>query len=191
MSTIVLAMRLRIRAMAKRSREARSGGAKKKAGVVPACIPCSSRFANAVPRISTRFIRATKKEFGSETPTDANVIMPCRRARPRPLRGAHDCRRSTAALAKGTFVVFGATSGQASWDVAAFVRRVLPAPADPSPASSSHPGHSAGGLMPKAARERVASPRYMRPARAFSATISAGQVLRRVSPCGWTAFRLK
>src|SRR6266481_210764 len=48
--------------------------------------------------------------------------------------------------------------GSASWDVAAFVRRVLPAPADPSPASSSHPGRSAEGLMPKAARARIASP---------------------------------
>jgi hypothetical protein len=39
------------------------------------------------------------------------------------------------------------------------VERVLPAPACPlSPARTAHPGHSAEGLMPKAARERVASP---------------------------------
>jgi len=77
----------------------------------------------------------TKIKFGGETPTDANVIMPCRRARPRLLRKAHDCRRSTAALAKGTFVVFGATSGQASWDVAnrfgLSVEWALPTPACP------------------------------------------------------------
>ena len=72
-----------------------------------------------------------RKTFGGETPTDANVIMPGLTGPTAPPSGAHDCRRSTAALAKGTFVVFGATPGQASWDVAAFVRRVLPAPACP------------------------------------------------------------
>ncbi len=59
-----------------------------------------------------------RKKFGGETPTDAMSIMPCLRARPRLHREAHGCRRSTAAFAKGTFVVFGATPGQASWDVA-------------------------------------------------------------------------
>ncbi len=45
-------------------------------------------------------------------------IMPCLTGTAAPSAEAHDCRRSTAAFAKGTFVVFGATSGQASWDVA-------------------------------------------------------------------------
>jgi len=90
--------------------------------------------------------------------------MPCLTGTDAPqARGARLSARSTAALAKGTFVVFGATSGQASWDVAnrfgLSVEWALPTPClSLSPASSSHPGHSAEGLMPKAARERVASP---------------------------------
>jgi hypothetical protein len=39
-------------------------------------------------------------------------------ARPRIQRDAHACRRSTTALAKGTFVAQGSASGQSSWDAA-------------------------------------------------------------------------
>ena len=107
--------------------------------------------------------RERTKEINSEAkPTDANVIMPCVRARPRLKREAHDCRRSTAALAKGTFVVFGATPGQVSWDAAKHVLRVPLSGRYPclslSPARTAHPSPSARGMMPKAARERVASP---------------------------------
>ena len=168
-----LSRRMRARVLPKRSREARRRCTKKKAGVAPALIlrlkpasparHCEERSDEAIQFLDAALdcfasLAMTKIKFGGETPTDAMGIMPCRRARPRLQRKAHDCRRSTAALAKGTFVVFDATSGQASWDVAAFARRVLPAPADPSSASSLHPGHSAEGLMPKAARERVATP---------------------------------
>jgi len=62
-----------------------------------------------------------------------------------PLSGeAHIYRRSTTVLAKGTLVVFGSASGQASWDVAGTrfaypFERALPAPACPSPARIAHP----------------------------------------------------
>jgi hypothetical protein len=100
----------------------------------------------------------TKERKSEAKRRQTQWLLPCRRARPRTRRGAHGCRRSTAAFAKGTFVVFGATSGQASWDVACPLSGRTHPRLFLSPASSSHPGHSAEGLMPKAARERVASP---------------------------------
>jgi hypothetical protein len=89
--------------------------------------------------------------------------MPCRRARPRTRRGAHDCRRSTAALAQGTFVAKGSAPGQASWDAAnrfgLSVERAVTRPdLSQSSDSTSRAGRSAGKLMPDVARERVAKP---------------------------------
>ena len=105
-----------------------------------------------------------RKGFGSETPTDAIGIQPWHRPRPR----LGSPRRTSIGvpprrLAKGTLVVFGSASGQASWDVAGTrfahpFERALPAPACPNPARIAHPSRSARGLMPKAARARVASP---------------------------------
>src|SRR5437764_569717 len=75
---------------------------------------------------------------------------------------AHIYRRSTAASRpKESFIARDSASGQASWDVADInlpFERALPAPACPSPARIAHPSRSARGLMPKAARARVASP---------------------------------
>jgi hypothetical protein len=105
-----------------------------------------------------------RKNIGGETPTDARLFYRAARARPRLDRQAHIYRRSTAALVPRSLSSQG-TQHQAfaSWDVAArvglSVERALPAPTCPSPARSSRPGRSAEGLMPNAARERVASPR--------------------------------
>ena len=90
--------------------------------------------------------------------------------------GALACRRSTAALAKGTFVAQGSASGHASCDLAGAhdlmdrqpgrrpyaLPRALSAPACPSPGFNTRSGHSAGRLMPKAAR--VARVMSLRPA---------------------------
>jgi hypothetical protein len=146
---ILAARRLSARVLQKPSREARSWERGKTAGVAPALVLRSSPLLN-VARMKRSEIRGKRYRFdlapgfhfvpsglrrerNSEAKRRQTQMCLCRalRARPRLLRKAHDCRRSTAALAKGTFVVFGATSGQASWDVAAFVRRVLPAPACP------------------------------------------------------------
>jgi len=67
------------------------------------------------------------------------------------------CRRSTAALARGTHVASGSASGQASWEaVLAGVTRVP----YPSPVRTARAGRNAGRLMPDAARQPV----YGRPA---------------------------
>jgi hypothetical protein len=94
-------------------------------------------------------------------------------ANPSASRGARSAeraayRRSTAALARGTFVPLAAAPGQASWDVAAisrpFARRALPAPACPSPVKAPHaPAVVPASMMPKAARERNVSFRPQAP----------------------------
>jgi hypothetical protein len=98
--------------------------------------------------------------FGGETPTDAMRILPWRRPRPRLKREAHDCRRSTAVLAPRSL------SPQGPQPQAMLPRtRPLRLTGFPRPCLSqssectSRPGPSAEGLMPKAARERVATPR--------------------------------
>jgi hypothetical protein len=77
-------------------------------------------------------------------------------------RQAHIYRRSTAVLSpKESFIARDAASGHASWDAAdsgLSFKRTLPTPACPSPANAPRTP-TAGRLMPKAARERVASPR--------------------------------
>ena len=101
----------------------------------------------------------TKENIGGETPTDAMRILPCRRARPRLKREAHDCRRSTAVLAPRSLSSQG-TQPQAMFPgtrplcMTGFPRPCL----SQSSECTSRPGPSAEGLMPKAARERVASP---------------------------------
>jgi hypothetical protein len=78
---------------------------------------------------------------------------------------ARTFRRSTAALAKGTFVAQGSASGHASWDPAGALDPVRPprpgaktsrfsagvtrAAPVPIQRSTSHAGHSAGRTMPK------------------------------------------
>src|SRR5437588_10939005 len=78
-------------------------------------------------------------------------------------RGAHLSAFHHGSRPKESFIARDSASGQASWDVAGTrfaypFERALPAPACPSPARIAHPSRSARGLMPKAARARVASP---------------------------------
>jgi hypothetical protein len=81
------------------------------------------------------------------------------RARPRLKREAHDCRRSTAVLVPRSLSSQG-TQPQAMLPgtrpvcLTGFPRPCLSQSSD----CTSRPGPSAEGLMPKAARERVASP---------------------------------
>jgi hypothetical protein len=61
-----------------------------------------------------------KEKFGSETPTDAIGILPCReRARPRPHTGsAHLSAFHHGSRPKESFIARDSASGHASWDVA-------------------------------------------------------------------------
>jgi len=104
-------------------------------------------------------LRKPRKKFGGETPTDAMGICRALRARPRLKREAHDCRRSTAVLAPRSLSSQG-TQPQAMLPGTRPVRMTgFPRPClSQSSECTSRPGHSAEGLMPKAARERVASP---------------------------------
>jgi len=118
-----------------------------------------------------------RKGFGGETPTDARLFCrgighgrACKRQ-------AHIYRRSTAVLVPRSL----SSLGFCFLGRGLSVEWALPTPAYPSPAKSSRPSRSVRGLMPNAARERVASPRHLRPARARSVTISTDKALWRVS----------
>src|SRR5215471_8225286 len=77
-----------------------------------------------------------------------------------PIREAHIYRRSTAVLAKGTRSRPRLSLRPCFLGRGLSVEWVLPTPACPGvQRSTSRPGPSAEGSMPKAARERVASPR--------------------------------
>jgi hypothetical protein len=82
-----------------------------------------------------------KKGFGGETPTDARLFCRAVRARPRLKRGGTQPQ----AMLPGTRPL----------RLTGFPRPCL----SQSSECTSRPGPSAEGLMPKAARERVASPR--------------------------------
>jgi hypothetical protein len=137
----------------------RRGARRKKKGW---CLLFSVRYAHF----------ATLRRKGSGTPTDAVLLVPCCWARPRILRDAHIYRRSTAVLTQGRSPPKGPAPGHASWDVAE--RRSLDPPSggrsarslcgryppEPVPVQRAPraPVGSAGRLMPKAARERFATP---------------------------------
>jgi hypothetical protein len=96
-----------------------------------------------------------RKGFGGETPTDARLFCrgighgrACKRQ-------AHIYRRSTAVLVPRSL----SSLGFCFLGRGLSVEWALPTPAYPSPAKSSRPSRSVRGLMPNAARERVASPR--------------------------------
>jgi hypothetical protein len=116
-----------------------------------------------------------RRKIGSETPTDARLFCRAERARPRlHKREAHICRRSTAALARRTLVpkaqrqarlpgtqqerlVRNARSNRGAKTLRSYNGRYPLSPV-PVQRGTSHPGPSAGGMMPDAARERVAKP---------------------------------
>ena len=115
-------------------------------------------------RISLRFIRATKKKKGSGTPADAVFhvphassvrVAPRRRrlAPPSPLSGALACRRSTAALTKGSIPSPRGNPGQASW-IRRLKRGHRRQRRTQLQRSTSHAGHSAGRHDARAAREQ-------------------------------------
>ncbi len=108
---------------------------------------------------------------GSRTPTDAINQPPHLADAARALQSAHACRRSTAALAKGTFVAQGSASGQCFPGTVRSTRSYGPPTGAkiarvstgvtragkktcPSPASTSRTGHSAGRHDARAAREQ-------------------------------------
>ena len=130
-------------AQEKPSREARSRMARGKSqGWCPFCLFA----APASPSQTKRMRNADRRMVQSAVPL----------ARQRIQRDAHACRRSTTVLAKGTLVsvCLSVRPGFLGRGVRAGVTRS----ACPSPGSTSRPGHSAGRLMPDAARERLATP---------------------------------
>jgi hypothetical protein len=126
----------------------------------PTPLRCRSRITLA---LHPGYEERTKEKIGSRTPTDAIRILPCLTdtAAPRS-RGAHLSAFRHGSRPKECFISRSSASGQASWDVAdsgLSVERVLPAPACPEvQRATAHPGPSAEGMMPKAARKQGASP---------------------------------
>jgi hypothetical protein len=103
--------------------------------------------------------RTNERKIRRRNADRRKALLPCRRARPRLKREAHDCRRSTAALTPRSLSSQG-TQPQAMlpgtrpvW-MTGFPRPCL----SQSSECTSRPGPSAEGLTPEAARERVASP---------------------------------
>jgi hypothetical protein len=112
-------------------------------------------------RGSFLFFPSPPKAKGSGTPTDAGLVSaPAGAARaliscPFPIcgegfrGGTLACRRPTAALAKGTYVTFGATQAMLPGTRS---ERVLPAFACPSPVSTSRADRSIGRHDARAGR---------------------------------------
>ena len=119
-----------------------------------------SQSAGVVPTFWSPQAKNEREKFGGETPTDAisHSAVPYGRGRACK-RQAHDCRRSTAVLVPRSLSSQG-TQPQAMLPgtrpvcLTGFPRPCLSQSSD----CTSRPGPSAEGLMPKAARERVASP---------------------------------
>jgi hypothetical protein len=114
------------------------------------------------------FFPLPPKAKGSGTPTDAGLVSaPAGAARaliscPFPIcgegfrEGTLACRRPTAALAKGTYVTFGAAQAMLPGTRSV---RVLPAFACPSPVSTSRADRSIGRHDARAGRGRAVSSR--------------------------------
>ena len=126
-----------------------------------------------------------RERIGSRTSTDAmeysaGTIGP--RAAP-PIREAHIYRRSTAVLAKGTRTRPRLSLRPCFLGRGLSVEWALPIPACPEvQRCTSRPGPSAEGLMPKAARERVANPRAAPPSPCNPACIRAASDEARFEP---------
>src|SRR3984885_9768021 len=98
------------------------------------------------------FLRTSERKKGSGTPTDAYPTVRTLRARQRAQRSTLACRRSTAALpgdvgtSPSSFRPGFLGRGRHDY----FARWALPIPTCPSPVAPTA-GHSAGGVIPKAA----------------------------------------
>jgi hypothetical protein len=108
------------------------------------------------------FVLASHESVGSETPTDAIRILPGLTDPAAPgKRQAHIYRRSTTVLAPRSLSSQG-TQPQArlpgTRPRSSLSGCYPPLPVQFSPARTAHPSRSARGMMPKAARARVASP---------------------------------
>jgi hypothetical protein len=66
-----------------------------------------------------------EKNIGCETPTDASHILPCDRARPRLERQRTSIGVPPRFSPQESFIARDSASGQASWDVAGYVLRIL------------------------------------------------------------------
>jgi hypothetical protein len=87
-----------------------------------------------------------------------NALLPWRRARPRlQAAGAHLSAFHRGSRPKESFIARDSALNFCFLGPGLSVECALPTPAYPIPASRSRPGPSAEGLMPNAARERVAS----------------------------------
>jgi hypothetical protein len=104
-------------------------------------------------------LRRKKKNIGGETPTDAIGVLPRRTGPAAPgSPGAHLSAFHRGSRPKESFIARDSAPGFCFLGRGLSVEWALPTPAYPSPARPSRPGHSAEGLMPNGARERVASP---------------------------------
>jgi len=100
-----------------------------------------------------------------------------------PMREAHIYQRSTAVLAKGTRSRPRLSLRPCFLGRGLSVEWALPIPACPEvQRCTSRPGPSAEGLMPKAARERVANPRAAPPSPCNPACIRAASDEARFEP---------
>ena len=116
-----------------------------------------------IPDVAS-LLRATRKKEAERRQTLSSTA--CLAASAHPAQGALACRRSTAALARGTAGPQGSAPGHVFRDQSGTLDpmdrqpgrrscaspRVLPAPSCHHPVSTSRTGHCAGRVMPDAAR---------------------------------------
>jgi hypothetical protein len=116
-------------------------------------------FERLCPAMTKEERKKASKKRGSGTPTDAYPFLRILRMRQRALRSTLACRRSTAALPGDVGTSPSSFRpgflGRGRYDY--FAKWALPTPTCPSPVASTA-GHSAGGMMPKAARGKFARP---------------------------------
>jgi hypothetical protein len=101
-----------------------------------------------------------KKKYRRRNADRRKALLPCLTGTAAPgAPGAHLSAFHRGSRPKESFIARDSAPGFCFLGRGLSVEWALPTPAYPSPAKSSRPGRSAEGLMPNAARERVASPR--------------------------------
>jgi hypothetical protein len=139
-----------------------SAGGKHCASVTSAWMPGAFKLKTALRAFCPGMTKERTKGKDSEAKrrqTQGSSAVPDGHGRA-PIRGAHHLSAfHRGSRPEESFIARDSAPGFCFLGRGLSVEWALPTPAYPSPARSSRPGHSAKGLMPNAARERVAKPR--------------------------------